>query len=1032
MAAAVGKHCGKHRAGANADENPGRCGQITGRYTTGTENQQIRISQFGTLLPVAAVPPPPPLCGNDGSTRPAQTLPLAGPSSFWQTVLDCLASPGRVRRTGRSLSNAGRNPCGVVIMNRLKMAAACILSSLLVGFAPAGVGAQQAQATAAGSQLPAGVEKLGTVEGISEYRLANGLHFILFPDAAKPTATVNVTYLVGSRNENYGETGMAHLLEHLMFKGSKNFPDPTREFKSRGFRINGTTWLDRTNYYVTFPATADNLKWALAWSADAMVNSSIARKDLDSEMSVVRNEFEMGENQPASVMLKRLQSMLFDWHNYGNSTIGARSDIENVRIENLQAFYRNFYQPDNAVLTVAGKFDQQQALKWIATSFGSLPKPTRKLAAQWTVEPTADGERQFVVRRKGEVQLLTMAYRTPSSLHADADAIGMATEILGDTPNGRLYQALVKPGLAAQVFSYSIDARDPGFVVFGAMVNKGESLDRVRDKMIEVIEGGFAREAATAAELERTVVQARTAYERALANPETFAVMLSEYIALGDWRLFFHARDQLDQIKPAQVDAAAGKYFVRDNRVLGSFVPEDAPLRAAIAPAPNAAQVLADFQPKEKGDSGEVFDASHENINQRSRLASVGELKVALLPKKNRGQTVNVATSFRWGDLDSLRNRDMAGALAMAMLTRGSGQMNRQQIDDEFTRLQIRGGLTHFETTREHLPEALKLLAQLLREPSFPSAEFDELKRQTLTGVQAQLDDPQTLSSDALAAHFNTYPPGDPRYHARLAERIEQLRSTTLEEVLSYHRDLIGTARGEIAIVGDFDEQAIAEELRQLFPKYVSRSPYSRVDREFRPVAAERIVIDTPDKENAFVRARLDLMLQFDDADAPALYVANNIFGGSSGLSSRLMDRLRQKDGLSYSAASSLSIGMRENLSSWGFAAMAAPQNVIRAEQAFLEELARARRDGFTAEEVAEAKKGILQARAVARSQDGAVAARWTSLLDLGHDWRYSKEFEERIMALTPEQVNAAFRKYIDPEQLTLVVAGDAGKARKN
>jgi zinc protease len=374
----------------------------------------------------------------------------------------------------------------------------------------------------------------------------------------------------------------------------------------------------------------------------------------------------------------------------------------------------------------------------------------------------------------------------------------------------------------------------------------------------------------------------------------------------------------------------------------------------------------------------------------------------------------------------------MAGTLTMAMLSRGSGQLNRQQIADEFTRLKIRGDLTQFETTREQLPEALRLVARLLKEPSFPASEFDELKRQTLTALQAQLDNPQTLSSDALASHFNTYPPGDPRYHAQLAERLAQLQATTLEQLVAYHRELMGTARGEIAIVGDFDEAAISAELKQLFPDYVSRSPYARVDREYRAVTPQRIVIDTPDKENAFLRARVDLKLSFDDDDTPALYVANSIFGGSSGLSSRLMDRLRQKDGLSYSASSSLSMGMRKDLSSWSFAAMAAPQNLDRAEQAFLEELTRARRDGFTAEEVAEAKKGILEARAVARSQDSAVAARWISLLDLGQDWLYSKNFETRVMALTPEQVNAAFRKYIDPEQLTLVVAGDASKGNAN
>jgi zinc protease len=251
-----------------------------------------------------------------------------------------------------------------------------------------------------GPKLPAGVTRGETVEGITEYRLANGLRFILFPDPSKPTATVNITYLVGSRHENYGETGMAHLLEHLIFKGSKNHPKPDVEFNKRGFQNNASTWLDRTNYFSTFEASDDNLKWAIDWSADAMVNSFIAKKDLDSEMTVVRNEFEMGKNSPSRLMFERTQSLLFDWHNYGKSTIGARSDIENVRIENLQAFYRMYYQPDNAVLIVAGKFDEAKAIRWIADAFGRIPKPKRALPVLWTVEPTNGGSSMSAAREK--------------------------------------------------------------------------------------------------------------------------------------------------------------------------------------------------------------------------------------------------------------------------------------------------------------------------------------------------------------------------------------------------------------------------------------------------------------------------------------------------------------------------------------------------------------------------------------------------------------------------------------------------------
>src|SRR6267154_1401066 len=213
-------------------------------------------------------------------------------------------------------------------------------------------------------------QRVASVEGITEYRLGNGLRVLLFPDPTKPTVTVNITYLVGSAQEGYGETGMAHLLEHLQFKGSTGHTNIPQELTEHGARTNATTWLDRTNYFETFQANDANLQWALGLEADRMVNSFIAKKDLDSEMTVVRNEFERGENDPSSVLEERVLSTAYLWHNYGKSTIGARSDIENVPIDRLQAFYHEYYQPDNALLLVAGKFDEPKTLATIQTIFG--------------------------------------------------------------------------------------------------------------------------------------------------------------------------------------------------------------------------------------------------------------------------------------------------------------------------------------------------------------------------------------------------------------------------------------------------------------------------------------------------------------------------------------------------------------------------------------------------------------------------------------------------------------------------------------
>ena len=879
-------------------------------------------------------------------------------------------------------------------------------------------------------KLPAGVAAVTAVEGVSEYRLANGLRVLLYPDASKPTTTVNITYLVGSRHEGYGETGMAHLLEHLIFKGTTKNPKPDVEFSRRGFRNNGSTWFDRTNYFNTFQAGDDNLRWALQWEADAMVNARIDRKDLDSEMTVVRNEYENGENNPVNVMFTRLLSMTFDWHNYGNSTIGNRSDIENVEIANLRAFYRRYYQPDNAVLTIAGKFAPDKALAWIAETFGRIPRPTRKLPTLWTVEPAQDGERSFVVRRKADIQVALVAYKIPSSLHPDTDALALAADVLGNTPNGRLHKELVEKGLAAQVFAYSPPTRDPGVMVFAAVVKKGDPVEKARDRLIELVETSPATPAGEA-EITRYRQDAENGFERTFNDPEKFGIALSETIAAGDWRLVFLARDRAQQTTAAEASAAAKKYFRRDNRVVGLFIPEDEPQRAVIAAAPTATERLKDLKPRIAVAAGEVFEPTPENIDRRTRRVSIGELQLALLPKKTRGETVNVALSLRWGDVKSLSGQVVLASLAEQMALRGTPKFTRQQIADEFTRLKIDGNLRNFQTTRANVADALRLIGHVMREANFPAAEFELLRREALTALQGQLNDPAERSRDALQAHFNVYPAGDPRRYLTLAERIEAIGRATVDEVRKHHADFWGGSRGEIAVVGDFDDTVVEALVRETFAGWSSAAPYARLSLEHQTIKAERLIIDTPDKENAILRARLNLSMRDDDPDYPAMVVADAILGGGSGLANRLIERLRQKDGVSYGAGSTLNVRSRDQAAFLQIGALVAPQNAQRAETAIREELGRWVRDGITPKELDDARNGVMQERTINRSQDEFLARGWTGHLDAGRNWVFSAQVDKRIRALTAAEVNSAIRRHIAPAQLTVVIAGDAGKGLK-
>ena len=666
---------------------------------------------------------------------------------------------------------------------------------------------------------PGQPQRVTSVEGITEYVLGNGLHVLLFPDQTKPTITVNATYLVGSRHENYGETGMAHLLEHLMFKGSPKHPNIPQELTAHGARPNGTTWFDRTNYFETFQATEENLQWALELEADRMVNSFIAKKDLDSEMTVVRNEFELGENFPTNVLEERVLSTAFLWHSYGRSTIGARSDIENVPIERLQTFYRTYYQPDNAYLLVAGKFDEAKTLDRISKIFSAIPRPTRTIQKTYTAEPTQDGERSVTLRRVGDVQALAVAYHAPAGSHPDAAAVRILTEILADTPSGRLHKALVETKKASSVSGSFPSLREPGFLLFQAEVRQESSLEEAQKTMLQTIDAIL-----TSPPLKEEVDRARAKLlkniELTLNSSDQVGLQMSGWIGAGDWRLFFLSRDRIRKTAVEDVQRATATYLKPSNRTVGMFIPTAKPDRAEIPPVPDVTAMLKDYKGEAAAAAGEAFDPSPSNIESHTTRSELPNgLRVALLPKKTRGGSVVAAMSIHFGEEKSLMNRSTAARLAGDMLMRGTAKHSRQQIKDEFDKLKARVSLSgsatqanvSLETVRENLPAVMKLVAEVLREPSFPASEFDPLKQETLASIEQQRSEPIQMGSTAFSRHLSPYPKGDVRYVATPDEEVYNIKATTLDDTRKFYTDFYGGSHAELAIVGDFDSPEIGD-----------------------------------------------------------------------------------------------------------------------------------------------------------------------------------------------------------------------------
>lgn len=885
------------------------------------------------------------------------------------------------------------------------------------------------------AQLPKGVEQGPSVEGITEYRLANGMKVLLFPDPSKPVMTVNLTILVGSRHEGYGETGMAHLLEHMVYKGTPKHPDPKKEIGDHGGNFNGSTYYDRTNYFETFPASDENLKWALEMESDRMMNSFVSRKDLDTEMTVVRNEFEMGENEPALVLEERVLSTAFLWHNYGKSTIGARSDIENVPIENLQAFYRKYYQPDNAVLVVAGKIEVSKTLALISDTFGVIPRPARKLAPTYTEEPTQDGERTVTLRRTGGYQALAVIYHVPAGSHPDFAAVDVLERILADNPSGRLYKALVESRKATGIGGEAMQLHDPGMLGFQARVKADASLAEARKAMLSTIEG-VLKEPPTKEEVERSKTALLKQIDLSLNNSGLIGIQLSEWASMSDWRMLFLHRDRIKAVTPEDVLRVAKAYLKDSNRTLGEFIPEDKPVRAEIPPTPDVTAVLKNYKGSAAIEQGEAFDASPANIESRvTRVRLENGMRLVLLPKKTRGNSVTAVIQLHYGDEQSLSGQRLAGSVAASMLMRGSKKHTKQQIQDEFNKLKAQvnvggaaPGLTASVTTvGPNLVPALRLLAEVLREPAFPDTELELVRQARISSLENAKTDPQALAGIAFQRQQYPYPAADPRATVLPDEEIAEMKKLPLDAVKGFYDSFVGASNAEVVLVGDFDGAEMQKLLGELFGNWKSPKPFRRLLRDYQKVPADNQMIETPDKQNAMMMAGLRINVSDENPDYPALLLTSYLFGLSP--QSRLNARIREKEGLSYGVAAMMMASPGEqNTQFLGFAIFA-PQNVLKVESAFKDELSKLLASGFTAEEVASGKKGWLQSQQTSRAQDGGLARQLAMYEFAGRTMAWEEMLEQKVNALTPERIQAALKKYIDPEGIAYFKAGDFKKA---
>jgi zinc protease len=890
--------------------------------------------------------------------------------------------------------------------------------------------------TAWAAEPTAGPQKVAAVEGITEYHLDNGLRILLFPDPSSSKITINQTVLVGSRMEGYGEAGMAHLLEHMNFKGTPNHPQIPKDLRDHGAQFNATTSLDRTNYFETLNASDDNLDFALNLESDRLLHSFIRHEGLATEMTVVRNEFERGENTPQYILDQRMMAAAYQWHNYSKSTIGNRSDIERVPIQNLQAFYHQWYQPDNVVLIIAGNFDPEKALGLVMKYYAPMPKPSRALPATWTEEPAQDGDHNVVLRRVGTVGMAGLIYRIPASAHEDFAPLEVLATMLDLEPSGALYKALVEAKKASNVNSFARSLHDPGVFEVMAQVDKSSTPETVRDALLGVMEKlGTAK--IDPADVDRAKAKLAQRAERLMSNSQFLAMQLSEWTARGDWRLLFLNRDAEAKVTPADITRVAQKYFLRSNRTAGVYLPTTAPDRADVPATPDIAALVKDYKGGEVVAAGEFFDPTPENIQKRTVYGQLSAgVKTAVLPKKTRGELATLRLTLRFGTPDSLKGQTSAAQLLATLMTRGTKKHSRQEIEDALDKLKVRlsanssAGEATFtvECKRDSIPAALDLLTEIVREPSFPAEEFDVLKRQERESLERGRTDPQALAANALRRKLYPYPKDDARYVPTIDESIQQLEETTADQVRKLYEEQLGGAAGEFIAVGDCDQAAVLKQMDDALNGWKAKTPYVRIERRFvEGVKADRIVIETPDKANAVYLAGVTFALSDADPEDPALEIADYIFGSGT-LWSRLGVRVRQKEGLSYGVSSRFGAESLDKSAVLQISAICNPKNIDKVDVAVLDETDKMLKSGVSETEVREAAAAYLASRKVGRATDGALAGQLDRLLSAGRTFAYEVDLEKSLSALTPDQISAAFHQYIDPAKWVIVEAGDFKK----
>jgi len=889
-----------------------------------------------------------------------------------------------------------------------------LIAAVLAVSAPA-----RAQPVPAAAAQPELARLDAQAAGFSSYLLANGFKIILLPFPSAASVRVELVVKTGSKLEGYGESGMAHLLEHMLFKGAGQRADLKSDLTALGASWNGTTSVDRTNYFATLAADPERVDEALRIEADRFIRARFTHNDLISEMTVVRNELERNDSDPGSLVMRALQRQSYFWHGYSRPTIGARSDIEDAPFSALQAFHAKHYRPDNAALIVSGNFDAARVLALASRLFAEARNPATPKIRAWTREETrAITNRSELVLPAGRT-IAASAWKLPGTTDRQTYAFDLGMGAICDNDWGSLRKDLVLERRIAISAACGVRVQaDYSLLIASASAEKDADAQALAQALSRHIENAAAL-GVSAAQLERARRSELNAFERAENSHETLAALISDAEVAGDWRLFFWQRDIVAALSVDEANAALKKWAVGVNRSDVVLRHADGVAAPELPRFADAGALVAGRQWTANARSADPLPASAAELATATvHIALDGSrARAALIARRTQGDRAWVVLANDYGNEATLSGRRTACAIASSLMAFGGGGVNRDELAAKMDALQAQwslglGGIV-LEAPRRNIDAAVDVLLAVWAAPALPDNEFERIKAATIAQLEASFKDPAQVASNLSSRRFDNYPAQHPFKPRSLEEQLAEARAVSVADATACTADFSGIGELRLAMVGAFspdDARALWGKLAQL---PAAKIPYARVRDVAAPLAVDStpITIAMPEKPNAAVAGTALLRITDDSPDFPALRIAVKALGGDA--SSRIWKRLREREGLAYSAGVSLVGDHFEPRSRLTIQASAASDKADAALASLQDELARALQEGFSEQEVERAKQAWLQERRTALRDERTFAETLAQGLYSGRDYAWQAQYDEKISRLTAPEVSAALRNYV-------------------